>query len=412
MAVRIAALAAVARNVLVMHRRPLVGCLLGATLAFACGQSASPVSETPPDPDASVGPTTDAGGPQTGASDGGDTGGGAVSADADVPLDLANVTPGQWAWFDFPNTVCRDGSPAGFALNVSPSGLEKVMFYFEGGGACFNALTCAANASNVLHKEGSGVAFARDNPANPFADYTHVFVPYCTGDVHAGNHPNATVVGVATKQQFVGYTNTEYFLKKIAATYPALQRLVMIGPSAGGFGAAMNYGQALRIFPSIPVNLVDDSGPLMSNPPLAECLQGQWKTLWGFDKTIIAECGADCVGQANYLHLVGKHWASTSKYGMGLVSATGDETIRFFFGFGANNCSIPSTPSQATYVAGLEAIETELAANTNFGAYLYDATNHTMLENDRYYTLMTNGKTPAEWVRSIVESDAVSNIGP
>ena len=34
--------------------------------------------------------------------------------------------------------------------------------------------------------QGDGI-FAADNPANPFQDYSVVYIPYCTGDVHLGD---------------------------------------------------------------------------------------------------------------------------------------------------------------------------------------------------------------------------------
>jgi hypothetical protein len=329
------------------------------------------------------------------------------------PLDLSGVAPGTWGYFDFPGvTFCRDGSAAGIAVNPSPSGLKKVMFFFEGGGACFDAITCAANGAKVYHKSSppTGV-FDRSNPDNPFADYTHVLVPYCTGDVHAGNKPNGSVANVGP-QKFVGYTNTEYFLKKIAATFPDTERLAMTGESAGGFGANANYAQALRIFPSIPVNLVDDSGPFMRSPALATCLQKRWKDVFGFDNSIIAECGADCVGQANYFAAAAKHSMAKATAAAGLISATGDDTIRLFFGYGTANClGIPISVPVADYKTGLANIKSDLSAY-DFGAFIYGGTNHTVLSGSKFYSTSVGGQSAAQWVRGIVDSDTVSNIGP
>ena len=41
--------------------------------------------------------------------------------------------------------------------------------------------------------------FNLDNPANPFADYTVVFAPYCSGDVHIG--ASDTVYPALTPEQ-------------------------------------------------------------------------------------------------------------------------------------------------------------------------------------------------------------------
>jgi hypothetical protein len=237
-------------------------------------------------------------------------------------------------------------------------------------------------------------------------------VPYCTGDVHAGNNPNASVSGVIGTQQFVGYTNTQFFLKKIGATFPDMAQLVVTGASAGGFGAAANYGQALDLFPSIPVYLVDDSGPPMRQPPLAQCLQTEFKTVWGLDKSIHAECGADCAGQTDWLMALAKHSIGRSKYATGLISATADAVISFFWGFGADNCTGLTSTSASDYAAGLQDVETQLAADKNFGAYLYGGTNHTVMEGDLFYSSVDGGQSIAQWVGGIVGANQVTNVGP
>ena len=88
-----------------------------------------------------------------------------------------------------------------------------------------------------------------------------MYVPYCTGDVHAGNRKDATVSGVTGKQQFVGYVNVANDLKRIVPSFPGLTKVLLTGVSAGGFGAASNYVQMAKAFGSVPVYELDDSGP-------------------------------------------------------------------------------------------------------------------------------------------------------
>ena len=53
------------------------------------------------------------------------------------------------------------------------------------------ALRSASEADDDPNSADSGV-FDLDNPDNPVRDWTMVFMPYCTGDVHAGTRTNAT----------------------------------------------------------------------------------------------------------------------------------------------------------------------------------------------------------------------------
>lgn len=323
-------------------------------------------------------------------------------------LDLTNLAPGTWKWFEIPGAVCRDGSPAGFGLNLGGAS-SKLMIYLEGGGACFNEITCASNPAKVTVTSATRGILER-RAENPVGDWTHVYVPYCTGDVHAGNNPAGDVPGVGP-QRFVGYSNMGRFLGKLAATFPATSRVLLTGVSAGGFGSAANYGQVVRAFPSTPVNLVDDAGPAMRDPYLARCLQDRWTELFGLDRTVLAECGADCAGQPSPLFAATVHWTKLRPGdAQGLVSTTGDDTIRGFFGFGADTCTSYERVTEADYAAGLADIRAQHAA-PRFGTLVYAGTTHTILGGAGFYT--TDPARPfTSWLRAIVESDTVTNVGP
>ena len=113
----------------------------------------------------------------------------------------------------------------------------------------------------------------RTNPANPVKDWNFVFVPYCTGDVHGGNNPTGTVAGVAGTQQFVGYASMGLYVARLVPTFPATTRVLLTGVSAGGFGSVAAYGPVSRAFASAHVDMIDDSGPPISDPYFAGCLQ-------------------------------------------------------------------------------------------------------------------------------------------
>ncbi|MBP9054559.1 MAG: hypothetical protein KBF94_18210, partial [Ilumatobacteraceae bacterium] len=96
---------------------------------------------------------------------------------------------GVWETITAPaDCMCGDGSE--FSYFVHRADPTKVMFFLEGGGACFSADTCNPT-SNTYKREvdydgGFGAQgdptgiFDFSNPMNPFANYSIVFVPYCT----------------------------------------------------------------------------------------------------------------------------------------------------------------------------------------------------------------------------------------
>ena len=106
--------------------------------------------------------------------------------------------PDEWTWIDEPDSRCANGTPTGFAVNVHP-GASHLVVFLEGGGACDNADDCWVNPTAMNIAGGYGLRqlqgeplldhmlFQRSAGSNPFADASYVFVPYCTGDLHAGN---------------------------------------------------------------------------------------------------------------------------------------------------------------------------------------------------------------------------------
>ena len=346
--------------------------------------------------------------------------------DAQPGVPITGLTPGSWTWVDFPAATCRDGTPTGIGISPSTTGSKKLMIFLEGGGACFNAQTCAGNPAHYdkstftgvfVPGEASAGIFSRTDTSNAVADWNMVYVPYCTGDVHAGNAPNASVPGVAGTQQFIGYTNMGQYLSRLVPTFPDMQRVLLTGQSAGGFGAALNYVQTARNFGSVPVDLLDDSGPLMANPYLASCLESAMATLWGLTNTVIGQdCGTDCTDVGNDLALYWTHLPKTYPGArFGFVDSTGDNTIATFFGFGANNCKSFQIVSPSQYEAGLLGMRTAVASNTNAGLFLFGGTDHTSLV--AAYTTRTAANADGgtvkleDWVQSLV-TDSVPNVGP
>jgi hypothetical protein len=369
-----------------------------------------------------------------------DTGGPPPPADLDKsPIDTSTMTPMAWSWLPVQGAVCRDGSPTGIGLNLNPASKDLVI-YLEGGGACFNALTCSTNpkcfdppgSSSCLlsydtrlgtSASGHDGLFNRTDPGNPVKDWNYMYVPFCTGDVHAGNFPDQMVPGVTGAQQFVGYVNMTRFLARIAPTFKDATKVLLTGISAGGFGAAANYPQTARAFPNIPVYDLDDSGPPMEDPYAASCLQKEWATLWGFDKTIFADCGTDCPDHTDYTIDATIHTARLFPHiPFGLVEDTDDSVITLFYGFGANSCAAAIIPTPLTgpvFTKGLLDSRAKLAAAgvSNVGGFVFQGTAHTSLGGSSTYDSVTAGSEGgttklSDWVTTLVNDGKVANVGP
>ena len=144
------------------------------------------------DPDAGMDPD---GGTQLDAGMEPDAG---TEPDGGIPTGPIDVPENTWTWVAFPDAVCGNGAATGIGVNLT-SASNDIFIYMQGGGACWDSLTCflIKSASNLETGYGPSqfnsapergmFAVDRTKAQNPFRDMSYVFIPYCTGDVHAGD---------------------------------------------------------------------------------------------------------------------------------------------------------------------------------------------------------------------------------
>lgn len=199
---------------------------------------------------------------------------------APEPTDAPVVAP-TWETVDAPSDcMCADGSAFHFYLRkASPT---KVLFYLEGGGACFSGDMCKPGSgtygetiSPVSKLEDSPGIFDFANPENPFADYSVVYVPYCTGDVHAGNITKDYGNGVVTEHK--GFVNASNALDTMIKRFPNTTQLVVAGSSAGSFPTPVFAGIAGDRLPNADLKVFADSSGTV--PDAMGFVIGNWGTL-------------------------------------------------------------------------------------------------------------------------------------
>jgi Pectinacetylesterase len=330
---------------------------------------------------------------------------------------LPDGEPGQWQWFDIEGTECIDGSPTG--LGVRPGTGDGLVVYFEGGGGCFDFASCSLFYTTFANFDENAFAllvptlltsgiFDPNEPDNPVRDWSFVYVPYCTGDVHAGDEDLAGVPGFVGAHQFVGYRNFGLDLARIGPTFPAPSHVLVTGISAGGYGAAFNYDRIADAYAyaGVPVTLLDDSGPPMGDAYIPACLQELWRELWGLDATLPPAC-AGCLDEGGWavdlaLYLRAKHQGQW----FGLLSSEQDATIRTFLSPGLNECQGGLYPG-ADYEAGLYALRDEiLADDPNFASYYLPGLSHTSLPFPGYTVGQVQGVRIVDWVAALLDGSA------
>lgn len=325
-------------------------------------------------------------------------------------------TPGQWSWIDVPGAQCMNDSATGMGVNLGTS--ADVVILMEGGGACFNAFTCASVAhpngfdaddlANAVNQLGGGGILDRNDPGNPLKDATFIFFPYCTGDIFAGSNPD----GFGGRNQ-VGYDNVGLYTDMIVAASASVRRVVVGGFSAGGFGALYNYDRIARAFGDRQIFLLDDSGPPLPDTWLTPCLQTQLRTLWNLNATLPADCtacnGADGGGLANAVsYLADRH----PDQRLALVTSTTDGVIRTFYGFGYPTCNSTQPMPEAAYTAGIDSLRSDvIGSRTNFRMFTINGGGHVWLLNPLSETT-TGGVTMSAWLTAMLDGSSWDHASP
>jgi Pectinacetylesterase len=277
-----------------------------------------------------------------GASDMGDAGtGGADTSGAGSAGAGPIVAPDDtWTWLDFPASKCANGTPTGIGVNPH-AGATDLVIYLEGGGSCFDGAGCwgaKPTATNLTGFDATTFAASaqlkyavlrRDVAANPLKAMNMVFVPYCTGDLHAGATTRSYQVnGAKQATYFWGARDMEIFLAKLVPRFAkTTTRVHLLGTSAGGFGTLVNFDRVATAF-GVPVDILDDSGP----PITAERDGGPVSSfaplaIWGYT----APTG--CVDCTSFPAIYAYDRGTQPESRFGLLSFAQDTTIAPDFGY-------------------------------------------------------------------------------
>lgn len=272
----------------------------------------------------------------------GDTGGPVEDAALPPPVkDPITAPDDAWTWVPIKGTRCANGSETGIGVNLTKKS-KKAVVYLMGGGACWDAASCgfglAANLNGYtdgnfksdIGKYGSTGPFDRTDAQNPFKDYSFFFVPYCTGDVHAGN--KISKYGDKTYAH-VGYVNMTYNLERIVPTLKAagVDYAIMSGSSAGGFGALWNFPRFQdALGAGTHVDIIDDGGPPLRPAYMPTELQEQWNGAWGLDTTVPEGC-TKCSAKEGYHNAIEFFTGKYPGHRASLISSYQDSVIRNYF---------------------------------------------------------------------------------
>jgi hypothetical protein len=335
---------------------------------------------------------------------------GAVGERAKADPATPAATPNMHGWQQIVlsgDTQCSRGTPYSFFFRPAPVTAQKLMIFFEGGGACWNALTCIkgspyfkdAISPNELDSYNKGV-FDLNNPENPAADYDAVLIPYCTGDVHVGDSTsNYKLTDYTLTIHHNGYKNVTAVLAWIYAHYTAPQQIFIAGVSAGAYGAITYADTIITHYPNAQIVQIGDAGVGVT--------AHNWGGLadWGFFD-VIKQVRPDLSQAGPGAFNINMLYTTSLKRSPNVIfseyTSANDKTQTTFY----------QLMGGSDWPGGMEAMLKELDAYPNFRSFVAGGDVHTVLSRPEFYTYSANGVRVRDWLANLLTGklDQVTNV--
>ena len=349
--------------------------------------------------------------------------------------------------------TCRTGDKQ-FSFYFKPGKEKKMMVYFDGGGACWDSNTCVTGQQTrlpvyvpelpkTLRKQG---LFDTANLNNPYRNWSMVVIPYCTADIHWGSKDQdytdftGAVTGVpggTVTLHHRGFDNFLYVRDWLMHRYAsedeenrtraskhgrehdknAIEKLLVTGSSAGGYGAALAYPHLKQAFPDADGYLLSDGSMGVLSETLLQQALRQPDERWGAAGNLVTAIP----GMENVFNL------PTELLAQGYFSALADYYPRdrfsqyttlfdfvqvLFYNISLNQNNIPAWAAVTPQVYGAwsnqavgKALQTSVHPNYRF--YIAKGCNHTVLRfNDDFYnTQNTQGVSFLSWFKALTQEE-------
>ncbi len=285
--------------------------------------------------------------------------------------------------------ICLFGGE--YQISIRRGTSNNVLFYLQGGGACWSALTCLdlkAAKDTAGRSSATGILDA-SRADNPFKDWNVVFVSYCDGSVFSGDN----VV------QYRNVTTYHHGLENLGAAVTAMQRnfpipdkVLVAGSSAGGYGTIFGMMMVKLVFPNQNNWVLNDAGPGLQN--LNDNIERpQRDQNWPFPHYFPAAC-TRCPEQPAYLY----EWALSRDPNLrvGIFSSLQDVVIRSFL--------LLDGPG---YQALLLQVTNDMVSRVGdrLHRFFISGESHTILLDPNFYDLRLNGASMAEWTGAMVNNN-------
>ena len=307
------------------------------------------------------------------------------------------------------DTMCSRGDP--FSFYVHPGTVNRVVIEFEGGGACWDASTCAVGsdsfedviAEDTLTGTLEGIV-DHEHPDNPFKDWWHVYVPYCTGDLHMGDkttlHESQGQDSVTIEHR--GSVNAGVAVDWVYENLPDPERILVTGCSAGGYGSLAWAPYVMDHYDGVPVVQAADCAAGIAVPGFMAVVD----FVWGL--SIIQPSFIPALSGASFLTLTVtevyvEQAAAFPDQQFAQYNTQFDRTqISFYEDMGGNGDDWSGMMN--------DGVSTITGGASNFASYVASDYMHCIITKPEFYTTETGGVAVRDWFDDLANGTAVDNV--
>ena len=336
-----------------------------------------------------------------------------VAAWYDTIRPLATLSKG---WNRIPGrygTGCAHDST--FAFRVRPGLPDKVMIFLNGGGACWRAQECdprgkptytmtSDSANDVSIRTG---IFDVANPANPVRDYTMVFIPYCTGDVHLGTREveyqskDAKGAPRTFAVRHGGGANVEAVLDWVFTNIKSPRVMFVTGSSAGAVASPVIAAKVARHYPRARVVQLGDGAGGYHSDSVPNLLAG-----WGATEYLQADPAFRSLDSAEFTfeRLYTASGRAAPRIHFAQVNSAEDATQLYFLSL----LGVKGAPLAKFLEADLAEVRLQLPW---FRSYTVPGKAHTILRSNAVYTTTVDGVPFRDWLDQLVNGETVGDVG-
>jgi hypothetical protein len=311
------------------------------------------------------------------------------------------------------DTVCSDGTP--YKFFVRPGSSDKLMVYFQGGGACWTGGTCDPDLKPTYYvnlekadPDRYGGIFRFENPANPVKDYSVVYAPYCTADVHIGDAVTsyqAPEVEEHAPHQFEiqhkGFVNADAVLDWTYAHFAKPTAIFVAGSSAGSIPSPYYAMRIAEHYPGARIAQLGDA----SGGYRMEGSEARPHDRWGTVDRLKSVPGFEDIDNVNFDYA--RLYIAAAKQQPNIMfaqyDAAEDETQKYFLSIAGNE-----PPSLLSVI---EANQVDIRNGvSNFRSYIAGGDLHTILVKPEFYAYHVDGTLVRDWVASLVNGEELSDV--